>query len=290
MNYRLGNPDDASSSPILEGIFNTEPGKRFEEQVNQVLEFITKGHVLTTLPAIAKSAKRRVDALATEYPALKPLLRRVNESNMIEAMEELPAEEDRPWYFSFGIMAIYAYLESYIKQMTRLVSGNDDLRSRINEYLLADAENRPDKTRPAILEVEQMSRFGVRSRLNTIDGALDISPLLAKIIGESEINILRNGTLRFIDIRGKVAHSNPKLDHEDYTFDALEADLDDFVVDLSEMEGFLDKIGFSQYGISEIKDAVNQVAEDFKKIRLLLLTAIVYPALIDAVVHVLLSK
>ena len=58
--------NDGSEDPLfVKDIFCTEPGKRFGEQVGQVLEFAIKGLTLTAaLPAIAEYAQDILQALA----------------------------------------------------------------------------------------------------------------------------------------------------------------------------------------------------------------------------------
>ena len=61
-------------------------------------------------------------------------------------------------------------------------------------------------------------------------------------------------------------------------------------MDFGEFDDFIEKIGFSQYGLPQIKDAAEEIMKVLMKIRLILLTSIVYPALIDAVLQTMLDS
>jgi hypothetical protein len=61
--------------------------------------------------------------------------------------------------------------------------------------------------------------------------------------------------------------------------------MEDIIIDFDELDDMFEKIGFSQYGIPQIKDAAAEVFDVLKKLRLILLMASLYPALIDAVLH-----
>jgi len=103
------------------------------------------------------------------------------------------------------------------------------------------------------------------------------------------MGVLRRGISKFVDTRGKAAHSNPRLDYAEYTLKEFEKDLDEIEIDLSEFDGFIEKIGFTRYGLPQIKDATMGLGKVLEKTQLILLTSVVFPALIDAVLHNLLN-
>jgi hypothetical protein len=304
-----GGSDSSYEVPAIEEIFQTEAGIRFGGQVDQVLEFAMKGNLLTlfssmvpflegVFQAIGEGAFSKVIQKQEEKPPiediqivadLESLAYRVNGMDLKEGLEALPTTDDGSWYFSLVVFALYTYLDVYTRALIDTIGTNKMLSSKIVSHLSEIAERRSDKSRPAVLDVKGMKRFGVERRLVTIERGLSIDSVLHNAVGKEELDNLRKGISKFVEIRGKVAHSNPKLDHEEYTFKELEEDLDEIDIDFSEFDGFIERIGFAQYGLPQIKDATVELGGVLNKTRLILLTAVVYPALIDAVLQALLD-
>lgn len=309
MRFRAG---DYSSDEMLDvsELFSTGPGKRFGEQVNQVMDFATKGNLLTVLSsimpfveaimqtmaagafskAIRKMEKKPPPQDLTLVEDMESLLNRVDGMNIREGMEALPSAEDRSWYFSLIIFALYTYLDVYSRSLVDLINNNEKMTAEIENYLSEIAEKRSDKSRPPVIHGKGMKRFGIKRRLLTIENGLSLNSILFQVVGENEMKILREGVVKFIDIRGKVAHSNPKLEHEEYTFEELEKDLAEIELDFSELDKFIEKIGFTQYGLPQIKNAALEIGGVLRKTQLILLTSVVYPALLDAVLQAIIES
>jgi hypothetical protein len=304
MKFRMSNVS-IDDLPNMDELFESVSGKKFGEQINQILEFVTKGNLLTMISSVvgfvegmlqvlsSGNFSQMIEKLDKKPPPedvqllsdLESLASRVDGMNLKEGLESLPGAEDRSWYFSLIIFALYTYLDVYTRSLIDLISTNEILSTKLEAYLATIAEKRPDKSRLPILDVEEMKRFGIGRRLDTIERGLSIDPILEQVVGKVDMNIFRKGTAKFIEIRGKAAHSNPRLNHEDYTFEELENDIDEIEVDFSEFDGFIDKIGFYQYGLPQVKEATLELGGVLRKIRLILLMAIVYPALIDVVLQ-----
>ncbi|MFW9912918.1 MAG: hypothetical protein ACFFEU_10635 [Candidatus Thorarchaeota archaeon] len=70
----------------------------------------------------------------------------------------------------------------------------------------------------------------------------------------------------------------------------LEEDLSEIDMDFREFDDFIEETGFTQYGLPQIKNAAMGIMEVMKKIRLILLTSVLYPALIDAVLQAMIES
>ncbi|MHA1614417.1 MAG: hypothetical protein ACTSYJ_06190 [Candidatus Thorarchaeota archaeon] len=290
-------------------IFHTNSGIRFSEKVEQVVEFATKGNILTLLSSIVPfveavfgaistgSFSKGIQSLEKKPPAedirmvenFESIADSLGDLNLREGFDALPTAKDRAWYFSLIIFALYTYLDVYSRDLVDIIENNGKLASKLEEHLGLLANKRDNKSRPPVLDVKGMRRFGIVRRLTTIAAGLQIDDVLLEIIGD-ELEVFRRGISKFVDIRGKVAHSNPKLDHAEYTFQELEKDLGEIEVDYSEIDSFIEKIGLTQFGLPQIKEATRELTEVLKKTQLLLLTAVIYPALIDSVLHALIDN
>jgi hypothetical protein len=308
MRFKAGSDSSDESTAIVE-VFRTATGVRFGEQVDQILDFVMRGNLLTLLSSIAPFIEGMYRAMAegalskaiqkqNEKPPqpdieliadMESLASRMDGMELTEGLETLPSADDRSWYLSLIIFTLFTYLDVYTRTIIDVVSANSILSTKMQTHLAKVAEKRSDKSRPAVLDVKGMKRFGVERRLLTIESGLSIDSVLLHFMDKKELINLREVFSKFIEIRGKVAHSNPRLDHEEYTFEELEEDLDEIEIDFSELDGFVEKIGFAQYGLPQIKDAAVGIGEVLKKTRLILLTAVVYPALIDAILQSLLE-
>ena len=269
----------------VEDVFSTESGKLFGQQIDQVLEFSRKGLILTSLPALGEYTQDVLNAMAigalsktVEKLEKKPspidmqflhdaesLVSRMDITETIEGFRELPTSEDRAWYFSFTILAIFAYLDEYSRSLTEMIEQN------------------PIFSTYSKLSTEEMKGFSVKRRFTTIFDELSIRSIVSRFVDTKTIDHFQNGFSNFIRIRGKIAHSNPRLNHNEYSFSELESDVEEIEFDYNEVDELIEKIGFAQYGISKVKEASEEIAEVVKKVRMVVLMASIYPALIDVV-------
>lgn len=193
------------------------------------------------------------------------LMKRVDMSEIIEVFGNLPTSEDRPWYFSFTILAIYAYLDEYSRSIIKMM----------DEYPIFSSNSK--------LNIDEMKSSSIMGRLTKIYDIFTINSIISKYIDLDSVERFRDGLSRFIKIRGQVAHSNPRLNHDEYTFTELEREVDEIELDYSDVEKLIEKIGYTQYGISKIKDETKEIEPVANKLQLVVLMSTIFPALIDAV-------
>ena len=280
-------------------IFNAKQGVQFGEQVDQLIEFTIKGQLLTLLPPALDFVMSNLAALEAGtfsqfmlsqkekhsdddikgVQAMEELAGKVDRINLKEGFDSLPTQEDRAWYFSFTILALYAYLDVYTKSLVDAIESNKHLSVSFEKYLLDFS----------IESFNALKNMSIGKRLSVIENGLRIDTHLIRIVSERNLQIYRTGLTKFIRIRGRVAHSNPKLNHEQYSYEDLEKEMDDIVVDFGELDQFVEKIGFAQYELQQMKKSVSEAGKVLNKVRLVLMMAIVYPALIDASLSVLMN-
>ncbi|MHA1780925.1 MAG: hypothetical protein ACTSYL_08675 [Candidatus Thorarchaeota archaeon] len=308
MEYRKGPTKD--EGPQLVDIFQTEPGRLFGEQANQLLEFVMKGQLLTIMPIIGDFAQKMIDAISEGWlseainrtekkpqpddvmmiQALELLSQHLEKNEFAEGLELFPSAEDQLWYISLITFALYTYLDVYSVSLIDLIKENEILSSKLEKYLGKKAHERPDKTRAPTLRVHEMKRFGVKLRLTTFERGLEIDSVLAQLIGQVELEVVRNSFFKFVEIRGKIAHKNPRLGQNEYSYQKFEKDLENIGIDFKETEDFMKKIGLPIEGISQILETSIRIGEMIKKTIMIVEMATLYPAFIDAVLAAILYE
>ncbi|TFH07010.1 MAG: hypothetical protein E4H14_09505 [Candidatus Thorarchaeota archaeon] len=225
------------------------------------------------------------DILFTE--TMEKMASRLNQKDLTEGFQSIPSVEDRSYYFSFTILALFAYLDVYSSNLLTTIIKNKKLSEILRKYL---SHQLGIKTTDAHDIVDLIKKLrGIKEKLYSIDSAFSISEIFSSIETQKKVEIYREGLKRFIGIRNRIAHSDPKLNHEEYTYENLESDLNDFEISFKDVEQFVERIGFSQYGLDEIKSETSDIAQFQEKVRLALIMAIIYPAIIDVVIHEYLS-
>ena len=288
----------------VEDIFQTNPGKLFAKQVEQIVSFAIRGLSLTIIPTTypfiremfprllenyysnwmkkQKGNQTDPDILLTE--AMEKMASRIDQKDLSEGYQNLPSAEDRSYYFSFTILALFAYLDVYSSNLLKILIKNKKLSEILRKYL-----NHQLDAHDIVDPIEKLRKRSINEKLYSIDSAFSIGEIFSSIETQKKVEIYREGLKRFIRIRNKIAHSDPKLNHEEYTYENLESDLNDFEISFKEVEQFVERIGFSQYGLDEMKSETSDIAQILEKVRLALIMAIIYPAIIDVVIHEYLS-
>jgi len=284
-------------------IFQTNPGKLFAKQVEQIVSFAIRGLSSTIIPAAYSSVKemfprllenqysdwmkkqrgKQIDPAILLTETMEKMVSRLDQKVVIEGFQNIPSVEDRAYYFSFTILALYAYLDVYSSNLLKIIIKNKKLSEILRKHLSNQTIDAHDKVDP----IKKLR--SIRAKLNSIDSAFSVSEIYSSIETQKKVEIYREGLKRFIQIRGKIAHSNPKLNHEEYTYEDLESDLKGIEINFRDVGKFMEKIGFTKYGLIEIKSETSNIVQISEKVLLALIMAIIYPAIIDVVIHEYLS-
>ena len=133
--YQEVSPEDTR---VQVDIFQTNPGKLFAKQVEQIVSFAIRGLSITIIPAAYSSAKEMVPRFLEDYfsdlmkkltgkqidsailskEARELMAIRLDQKVVTEGFQNLPSAEDRPYYFSFTILAFFAYLDVYSSKLS----------------------------------------------------------------------------------------------------------------------------------------------------------------------------
>jgi hypothetical protein len=299
--------DSQADTRVQVDIFQTNPGKLFAKQVEQIVSFVIRGLSHTIIPAAYSSVKemiprfledyfsdlmkkqtgKQIDSAILSKEAREMMASRLDQKVVTEGFQSFPSGEDRPYYFSFTILALFAYLDVYSSDLLKTIIKNKKLSEILRKYLNHQLGIKATDAHDIVDVIKKLR--GIKEKLYAIDSAFSISEIFSSIETQKKVEMYREGLKKFIRIRGKIAHSNPKLNHEEYTYEDLESDLNDFEISFKDVEQFVERIGFSQYGLDEIKSETSDIAQITKKVRLALIMAIIYPAIIDVVIHEYLS-
>jgi hypothetical protein len=295
--------DSQADTRVQVDIFQTNPGKLFAKQVEQIVNFAIRGLSLTIIPVIFPNVKemvprflenffsdlmekqtgKHIDSAILSKEAKELMASRLDQKIVTEGFQSFPSVEDRPYYFSFTILALFAYLDVYSSNLLKTIIKNKKLSEILRKYLNHRLGAHD------IVDPKKKKLRSIKERLYSIDSAFSISDIFSSIETQKKVEIYRKGLERFIEIRNKIAHSDPKLNHEEHTYEDLESDLNDFEISFKDVEQFVERIGFSQDGLAEIKSETSDIAQISVKVRLALIMAIIYPAIIDVVIHEYLS-
>ena len=115
-------------------------------------------------------------------------------------------------------------------------------------------------------------------------------PCQHPIIGAKEFTKYQDAFTKFKNIRHKIAHRNPRLEIDEYSFEELEKDLDSTELDFEELTQSWEKIEFLRETIFELQESMNEMSHILKKLTLVIGMATIYPSLLDAVLFVMLSE
>jgi len=300
--------ETSSTEPQIAHIMHTRLGRRLGRQVDAAVDFVTKGYVMTMMPEFMKMnktimkgiAKGEVRDFITKTGQIESLSQK--DIRLIEAMETLANEyvddssesadaflnsDDRLRFLSFTVFSAYTYLEVYSRGLVQLIGRKKDLSTMMEAYLPVFTERRSDKSRPPVLTTRDMLHLSLKLRLGAIEEGLGIDGVVADLIGSDTLKLYRDAFARFLELRQKVAHWDPCPDEEEYVYKRMEKDFRPLELD---MEDVSNQPPFVKRIMEQVKTAATDAFESFRKITLVVSMAMVYPALIDAVVKVLVSK
>lgn len=304
VNYRNTLRDER---PSVEDIFSTDYGKMLGSQIDEILDFTKRGQVLLLLLPLTKILERVQgfiadgtyrQALTSMLPpkdikkieAFEVLMEDVDTSDHKETVEDLIDEEDKLWYFSLITFTVYAYVDVYSKTLIKTISKNQSLTLKLGGHLRTEAlEHQDDEERKYVTEVRDMDQYGIARRLHTIETGLFVDEILSTLMDSEMLQIFRSSFSRIMKIRHKIAHRKPKLQEDEYSYEMFESelgeiepDLDFTFAEISESFGFLKPI------FGSIEGLALETAERIQRTMTIVAMAVLYPALLDAVVYELL--
>jgi len=290
--------------PPIQDIFCTESGKLLGSQVNGILDFTKKGQILLILLPLTAELQKVQGLLANgtyreklasilsaedakKLKAYEVIMKDMDSNEPKETAESLMAADDRLWYYSLITFSVYAYVDVYTRNLIKEIAANPSLCKQLEQHLLVEAKEHQDvEDMKYVTAVSDMTRYGVSRRLNTIEKGLSIDKTLSVMLEPEILNLLRSSFSKIMRIRHKIAHRNPKLHEEEYSYGAFEDDLDENELDLdSTISEISEEFGFLKPIFGSIKDLVLATSERILKTMTIVHMVVLYPALLDAVIH-----
>ncbi len=302
MDYN-NNPRKEDERPSLESLFQTEEGKRFGSQVECAADFAIRGHTLSIILPIAGSlvkttshgiARGDLDGLVTEetpqderekFNAIKLLMKDLTAQDTEDPEELLYVREDVLWFLSLVTFSLHTYLDVYSRSIIERIDCTPSLRMRIDEFLTEKPEKLTDSLGRPIQRTADVKRVGVFRRLTIIEEGLGLEKVLGSVIEPEELSSIRRACKTFNRIRGKIAHADPRLGQEHYSFKDFDKDMEVVMLDFEEVQDAVELPKYLQGIMTLIKPGIEELSEVLKRTALVIRMALIYPALLDAAIH-----
>jgi len=294
--------DDTSEEIALEEVFVTKHGRVLGANAHRTLQFALKGVAMTQISVIVGLGPRFFERIAegglreaaeSEGEDLEP-----KDNDIIRALETIAqhypdseeAEEDDPrlldpedslWYFSLVAFALYAYLDVYLKNLIDVVASHKDSCQRIEQFLKVNRDEEvgiPDSEPMTVAGLKQRS---LKYRLFCLVEGLGLSEILKDVLSEEELKKYWSAYEAFLTIRHKVAHSNPRLETERYTFPEMETDLEEYKFIVENIDELDVKSKFVADIIGDFIEELPDVFSVLNRLMLVVKMATFYPALVD---------
>lgn len=277
-------------APKLALILATDPGRVLGDQTDGLLEFSRNVMVLIRSPVIFKSLEKMKMAVLkgeTNGITLEDLMNIDIQGLLFRLAQEGPIQEEVPeeaivdplWFASLVALAFYAYLENYASALVDLISNSEDLVNRIESHLVKMASLQKRRSRPPIVTFEGLGQMGVRAKLRTITDALSLEEDLLKVLDKEKLEMYKKAFEQYIKIRGKIAHSSPRLSAEEYTLQEFDFDLGTF--DPRVLPPILEDTTMFKEGVLEFSRGIFAITKSFIRIEAVVKMAIMYPGLLD---------
>lgn len=289
--------------PQVEDMFQTSFGKTLGSQVGEILDFAKRGQILLIILPLTKimeklqrfiqdgSYLRAVESSLSpkdidKMKAFEVVMQDVDVGDTVDTVEEVIDQDDELWYLSLITFTVYAYVDVYSKSLIKSVTSNPLLMQKLETYLEREAlQNKDDKERKYVTSVTDLSQYGVSRRLQTIERGLSIDRILSEVTNPDVLSIIRRSFIKIKETRNKIAHRDPKLKRDDYTYEMFE-DISNAVEELdftfNEIE---ETLGFLKPIFGTIEDLGKQTMDRIKRTMNIAYMTMLYPALIDVVVH-----
>ncbi len=282
--------------PDLQDMFSSDFGRLLGRQVDEVLDFAMRGLILSSFMTMMRHIEEiskgivdgELDGLTTsdtepneleKFNALKLLMADYDWAESITSIEELLPKQDRLWYASTLNFAIYAYLDRYTRSLVHHISANAKMSQEIDTYLARNSQEPSERWRLDVTHAEDLIRFGVEKRVREIERGLKLGSVLEEIVGKETAGSCRRNFRRFMEIRHKMAHHDPRPEFREHTWEVVEQsipELDGFDFPLKE--------GILRSAFDGLASSLRESFPLFAKIVSMALAGILYPALIDGIV------
>lgn len=300
LHYRVRKEDE---KPLFSEIFCTTSGILFGNQADEVMEFGLRGQFITMIPQLIEFVKKAgtivgsdeyehlvlKDKTAEMDPKFITMRSAIKEIDLEElnGFEEVLTKTDRLWYISLIVFALYSYLDLYSRSLSELISTNEHLRSMMELHLKRSIHNESGEEQ--ILVDKTLKGFGMSRRLKEIETGLEMDSILIPLIGEPTLTSYRGAFSKFKKLRNKIAHNNPRLGVSEYTYEAFETDLDEIKLDFEQVEMQPEIKALFGDTLQLLQQPMMELQEYIKRTSLIVGMATLYPALIDAVLSVLIA-
>jgi hypothetical protein len=138
-----------------------------------------------------------------------------------------------------------------------------------------------------ILKTTELKRLGVYNRLATIEEGLGLIPIIENMMDTKELESIRKACKKFNHIRGRIAHSDPRLPQEKYTFAEFEKDLEEPLLDFEDIKKEVKLPKYLNEVMKIIRPEIEDLSEIYGTTALVVRMAITYPALLDVTLNAL---
>lgn len=291
--------DDAEDE--LADLFLTEPGKILGSHVDDLLGFVQKGVVLararSVLPtkgvmemfaggefrdAIEEGGHELEEDDLEMVGAIETFFKHAGKTEDADH-ETMMEPDDWLWYLSLFTFALYAYLDVYSRNILDLVLKGEELRSRLEGFLENQSERLEEELDSTPITVKDLKGSSVKNRFFCLAAGLELDMVLERILNESNLERYSDAFDAFLRIRHKIAHSNPRLEAEKYTYSDFEADLKDFEAILERIDEISVDSKFVRRLLDQLAESLPDFLSMFGRFYLIMKMATLYPSLLDSV-------
>jgi len=289
--------------PQVEDMFQTSFGKTLGSQVGEILDFAKRGQILLIILPLTKiieklqrfiqdgSYLRAVESSLSpkdidKMKAFEVVMQDVDVGDTVETVEEVIDQDDELWYLSLITFTVYTYVDIYSESLIKSLTSNPLLKQKLETYLEREAlQNKDDIEKKYVTSAADVSQYSVSRRLQTIERGLSIDQILSEVANPDVLGIIRRSLIKIKETRHTIAHRDPKLKRDDYTYEMFE-DISNAVEELdftfNEIE---ETLGFLKPIFGTIEDLGKQTMDRIKRTMNIAYMTVLYPALIDVVVH-----
>ncbi|RLI98736.1 MAG: hypothetical protein DRP08_07890, partial [Candidatus Aenigmatarchaeota archaeon] len=291
----------------FEELFRTPCGVRFGNQAEAATDFALRGYALSVILPVAGKvssivgrgiARGDLDVFKTDETSpidhakielLETLAKDFTVPSPDEVEELVHFEDDVLWFLSLVTFSFHPYLDVYSMCIIDFVGNQEVLDNAMQNHLLRCIQPITDPLGNPILKTAQLKRLGVFNRLAAIEQGLGLSSIIENLLEAKELDGIRKACKKFNHIRGRIAHSDPRLPREKYTFAEFEKDLEEPLLDFESMKKEAKLPKYLNEVMKTIEPEIESLSEIYGTTALVVRMAITYPAILDVILSALLS-